>query len=211
MSTDQTTQPRDPFDIAAALTRAGLPAEVENTGGGVLVVTVAAADPAHGTVAVTWDGDAYMVGAYPLATWVEGESEDLAAHRRAPELGRMLADVEGGREFLADAHALTQPRMVQAAVAWQYRTHVEEPAGYVEVPVPGGALLVSVDHPTGVYGGFYLRTPDGLDPEPSPVMTGTAPLTFTNAGVWDVDRIVSALRGEHGPEFTIRILADYTA
>lgn len=205
-----TRQGLDP--VVTELTRAGIPVDVAQTGGFTMVATVPAADPAHGMVGIIDDGEPgaprYMVGVYVGDTWDTGESDDVPT-RYADDVEGMVADVEAARTFLADAAALTDGRLTQASVAWQYRTHVEEPAGYVEVPVPGGALLVSVDHPHGVYGAFYLRTPDGLDDHPSPVMTGTRPLTFANAGVWDVDRIVSALRGEHGPEFTMRILADY--
>lgn len=210
-----TAQGLDP--VVAALKRAGYPVDVEQTGGFTMVAVVPAADPAHGVVAITDDGtpDAprYMVGVYAGDTWETGNGEDNVPTRFADDVEGMVSDVHAARTFLADVagHALTDGRLTQACVAWQYRTDVEEPAGYVEVPVPGGAILASVDHPHGVYGGFYLATPEGWDDKPSPVMTGRGALTFTNASVWDVDRIVSAVRGEHGPEFTARILADYGA
>ena len=212
MNTTPTPDPTTDLGILARLGVEGIGAEIENTGGGVMVVTVQA-NPAHGVVAVTYDGDAYMVGTYPGSTWHDGESEEMAAHRRTPDADGMVADVRSGLAFLAAARALTPAQIVQASIAWQYRTTVEEPAGYVQLSVPGGVILVSVDHPRGVYGGFYLTLPDGQHGDrPSPVMTGRGPLTFTNAGVWDVDRIVSALRGEHGNILSaFRILADYMA
>lgn len=211
-----TAQGLDP--VVAALTRAGYSVQVEQTGGFTMVAVTDAADPAHGIVAITDDGTPgeprYMVGAYMGDTWNTGESDDVPT-RYADDVVGMVADVASARDFLADlaAAALTPAQVVQASVAWQYRTTVEEPAGYVQLSVPGGVILVSVDHPNGVYGGFYLTTPDGHDDQPSPVMTGRGPLTFANAGVWDVSRIVSALRGEHGinPLSAVRILGDYMA
>jgi hypothetical protein len=210
-----TPDPTTDLGIVARLGIEGITAEIENTGGGVMVVTVPAREPGHGIVAVTYDGDAYNVGTYPGASWWHGEGEDeaaenVSANRRPADVEGMVSDVADARDLLATLAVLTPAQAVQASIAWQYRTHVEEPAGYVELVVPGGAILVSVDHPTGVYGGFYLATGDGYGDKPSPVMTGRGPLTFAGAGVWDVSRIVSALRGEHGdPMSAVRILGDY--
>jgi len=62
--------------VVEALTAAGLPAEVEQTGGFTMVATVYCAE---GALVVTDDGvdePAYLLGVYPGEAWTDGEDHD---------------------------------------------------------------------------------------------------------------------------------------
>jgi hypothetical protein len=81
-----TRQGLDP--IVAALTAAGIPVAVENTGGNVLVAAVYCRE---GVVVITADGD-YFVGAYVGSTWHDGEGDD-APFTEVRTLDEMFAAV----------------------------------------------------------------------------------------------------------------------
>lgn len=70
-----TNQGLDP--VIAALSAAGIPHDLEQTGGFVMVITVQAPTGTYAITASETEADQYVLGFYPGTTWTTGPHEDI--------------------------------------------------------------------------------------------------------------------------------------